>query len=311
MKTSAKDFFLNLGAIVALYTTVISLLNLLFTVINNAFPQITAGYNYYGSQSISMPVATLIIFFPIYILLMWLLEKGYVLEPAKKHLSVRRWLTYITLFIAGLVLAGDLVTVLYYFIDGQELTAGFLLKILSVLIVILAVFLYYISDIRNKLNSKSRRVWLGVSLVIILGSIIWGFAVLGSPRTQQFIKYDQQKISDLQNIQYQVISYWQMNGTLPGSLAEIKSNQQYVVVPTDPQSKQDYEYKGTGMMTFELCANFNKENLKNQNPYPMMAPASYPIKGGIIQNENWNHPAGHQCFSRIIDPVAYPTQVKG
>jgi hypothetical protein len=310
-KTSAKDFFLNLGAIVALYTTVVSLLNLLFTVINNAYPQINAGYSYIGSQSISMPVATLIIFFPIFILLMWLLEKDYRTEPEKKNLGVRRWLTYITLFIAGLVLAGDLVTVLYYFLDGQELTTGFLMKVFSVLVIILAVFLYYISDIRNKLNSKSRRIWLGISLVIILSSIIWGFAILGSPHTQQLIKYDNQKVTDLQNIQYQVINYWQMNGMIPTSLSDINATQQYVVIPKDPQSKTTYEYDKTGTMTFDLCAEFNKENM-NQNQYPVAAaPVSYPVKGTILQNDNWNHPAGHQCFSRVIDPVAYPTQVRG
>src|ERR1035437_1313586 len=179
-KTSAKDFFLNLGAIVALYTTVVSLLNLLFTVINTAYPQIT-NYYYNSSSSISMPVATLIIFFPIYILLMWLLERSYAVEPEKKNLSVRRWLTYITLFIAGLTLAGDLVTMLYYFIDGQELTTGFMLKVLSVLVVILAVFLYYISDIREKLTTNSRKVWGALSVVFILACITWGFLFLGSP----------------------------------------------------------------------------------------------------------------------------------
>src|SRR5579872_6388966 len=150
-KASAKDFFLNLGTIVALYTTVISLLNLLFTVINRAYPQVTTySYNgtYYGSSSssISWPVAVLIIFFPIFILLMWLLERSYHIEPEKKHLGVRKWLTYITLFIAGLTLAGDLVTVLYFFIDGQELTTGFLLKVFVVLVITAAVFFYYISD---------------------------------------------------------------------------------------------------------------------------------------------------------------------
>lgn len=309
-KTSAKDFFLNLGAIVALYTTVVSLLNLLFTVINNAYPQINSGSYFVGSQSISMPVATLIIFFPIFILLMWLLEKSYVTEPAKKHLGVRKWLTYITLFIAGIVLAGDLVTVLYHFLDGQELTASFLLKVLSVLIIILAVFLYYISDIRNKLNAKSRKIWLGVSIAIVLASIIWGFSVLGSPHTQQLIKYDNQKVADLQNIQYQVISYWQMNGMIPVSLSDISSSQPYTIVPKDPQSKTTYEYDKTGAMTFDLCAEFNKENTTNQNNIGA-APVSYPAKSSIIQNDNWNHGAGHQCFSRTIDPVAYPTQVKG
>src|SRR3989344_5660139 len=107
-RTTPKDFFINLGAIVALYTVVVTVLNLLFTVINVAYPKVT-DYYYMGSQSISFPVSTLIIFFPVYILLMWLLEKGYTSEPEKRNLPVRRWLSYVTLFISGLVLAGDLV----------------------------------------------------------------------------------------------------------------------------------------------------------------------------------------------------------
>src|SRR3989344_8467627 len=86
-RTTPKDFFINLGAIVALYTVVVTLLNLLFTIINVAYPKVTSYYSYYpGSQSISFPVATLIIFFPVYILLMWLLERGYFSEPEKKNL---------------------------------------------------------------------------------------------------------------------------------------------------------------------------------------------------------------------------------
>ena len=47
-KTSAKDFFLNLGAIVALFTVVANLIDLLFTAINKAFPLITDNYSYFG-----------------------------------------------------------------------------------------------------------------------------------------------------------------------------------------------------------------------------------------------------------------------
>jgi hypothetical protein len=89
-KTSAKDFFINLGAIVALAFFVGNLINLLFTIINKAFP-LTTGFNYNGSSSISFPVAALIIFFPVYILLMWLLEKDYVLEPEKRNVGIRKW----------------------------------------------------------------------------------------------------------------------------------------------------------------------------------------------------------------------------
>jgi len=293
IKTSggAKDFFINLGAIIALGTVVGNLINILFTIIEKAYPA-TTGYNYYSSYSISWPVSTLIIFFPIYILLMWLLERSYSVFPENRNTGIRKWLTYITLFFTGLAIAIDLVTVLYRFIDGQELTTGFILKVLSVLIVALAIFFYYISDVMGKLNSVSRKVWTGVSLVIILGSIIWGFSVLGSPRAQQLLKYDQQKVSDLQNINNQITSYYTNNkGSLPKTLEEM-ANGNYYVYQSDPQTQKPYEYVKTTETTYNLCADFNKasDNTNTLTPY------SYPY-GEVT---TWTHPAGHYCFAQTV-----------
>jgi membrane-associated phospholipid phosphatase len=122
-KISAKDLFINLGAFVALYTVVFSLINLLFTVINKAYPQVNAYYS--SSANISWPVSIIIIFFPILVLMYWLLEKQYVLEPDRQRYGVHKWLSYITLFLSGFGFAGDLVAVLYYFLNGEELTTGF------------------------------------------------------------------------------------------------------------------------------------------------------------------------------------------
>jgi len=289
-KTSAKDFFLNLGAIVALYTFVGNLISLLFTIIDRAYPVINS-YNYYGSYSISWPVATLIIVFPIYILLMWLLEKGYTREPEKKSVGIRKWLSYITLFLAGLALAGDLVYVLYYFIDGQELTTGFIMKALSILVVALGVFYYYISDIMVKLNGASRKVWTIVSVVIILASIVWGFSVLGSPRSQQLLKYDMQKVNDLININGLVINYYQLKGTLPKTLSDMAYSN-----IVDSQSGKPYQYEKTGETTYNLCAEFNKAANDKYNP------STYPYDDFIRV-----HPAGRYCYGRTINPSqTYP-----
>ena len=308
-KTSAKDFFLHLGMMVALYATGISFLNLLFRIINKAFPEVTRNiYAWGGGSEISLPVATLIVAFPLFIVLSYFVYKIYTQDPAKKELSIRKWLTYITLFVAGIILAGDLVMVLYKFLDGQDLTAAFLLKALVVLLVAGCVFGFYIQDIRDRVSSHNRKVWTIITGVVILVSIILGFSVLGSPQTQRLIRYDNQKITDLQNIQWQVISYWQMNGALPANLKELEKTQQFIA-PTDTDLKKDYEYRGTDLMTFELCAKFNKENMTNQNQF-QAAPVIYG-KGDIIQNSNWNHKAGRQCFSRVIDPTIYPTQVRG
>ncbi len=310
-KASAKDFFLHLGAMVGLYTVAVSFINLLFKVINKAFPEVGASvYGWGAGSEISLPVATLIVFFPIFVFLSRMVHKIYIENPAKKDLAIRKWLTYITLFVAGIALAGDLVTVLYKFLDGQDLTAAFFLKALTVLLVAGIVFWFYIQDIRDKVSASSRKIWsMGVGIIILV-AIILGFSVLGSPQSQRLIRYDNQKVTDLQNIQYQVISYWQMNGKLPTSLSDMSAAQPYNIIPKDPQSQTTYEYQKTDVMDFNLCAEFNKENMTN-NLYYGDGMVRVGIKGNIIQNDNWNHPAGRACFSRVIDPVAFPTQVRG
>lgn len=291
--SGAKDFFINLGAIVALYTCIVSLINLLFVIINTAYPQINYGYNYLGSQSISWPVATLVIFFPIFILLMWLMEKGYRAEPERQNAGIHRWLTYITLFLSGLTMAIDLIMVLYYFLDGQELTTGFLLKILVVLVVAVCVFMYYISDVRGKLTRKSRMVWRIIAGVLVLGSIVWGFAVLGSPATQRLYKYDEQKVNDLMSINNEVANYYSTKGKLPNSLTDISS--QYYIVAVDSQTEKPYEYAKTGNTTYDLCAEFNKESNVTDSQ----------IKPVLYGSITWTHSAGKYCFSQNINPNIY------
>ena len=299
-KSGAKDFFINLGAIVALYTTVVSLLNLLFTIINTAYPQITNGYSYFGSTSISWPVATLIIFFPIFIFLMWLLEREYRINPEKQSAGIHKWLTYITLFLAGITIAVDLITVLYFFIDGQELTTGFLLKVLALLVVASGIFSYYLSDVLGKLTAKSRNIYCIITLLIILSSIVWGFSVLGSPRTQRLYKYDEQKVSDLTNIKYEIDSYYSLRGILPENLAEMAGS--YYISAVDPETDRPYEYLRTSSTTYKICADFNKDSkdqINNSFAYPY---------GGV----SWAHPAGHHCFEQVVNPNIYskPTPLR-
>lgn len=295
-KVSAKDFFLNLGFFVALYTLVGNLISLLFTIINTAYPKITNGYNYSGSSSISWPVATLIILFPIFILLAWFLEKQYKAEPDKQDSIIRRAFTYITLFVSGCVIVGDLITVVYYFIDGQEITIGFILKVLVLLIIVSSIFIYFISDLRNKLTPRLRIFWRIFAGAIIAGSIIWGFAVLGTPATQRLVKYDEQKVSDLQNINNQVTNYYSIKGILPTTLAEM-ANGNFFIALTDSQTGKPYEYQKTGETTYDLCAEFNKASNDNRNIARPVSP---------FGDFSWTHPAGRYCFKETINPRDFP-----
>ncbi len=284
----AKDFFLNLGATISLYTVVISLVNLLFTVINTAYPQINS-YNY-GSSGISWPVSILVIFTPILITMMWSLGKSYATEPVS---TIHKWLTYITLFIAGLVVAGDLVSVLYQFLNGNDLSTAFLLKSLTLFLISGALFGYYLTDIRGKLTPNLRKMWRIFSVAVIIGAIILGFAVLGSPRTQRLYKYDEAKVNDLVSLSGSVQNYYSIKGVLPKNLSEL-SALNYYSTQNDSQTGKPYEYIVKGVTTFEVCADFNTASNTNTNGRDISTAPYYPY------GTNWTHPTGRHCFEQSV-----------
>lgn len=299
-KISAKDFFLHLGAIATFYASTIALITLLFEAINYAYPRVTEYYQY-SYPSISFQVATLIVAFPLFLLLSWLLQNSYASDASLREAPVRKWLSYITLFVAGAVVAGDLVTVIYMFLDGQELTTGFLLKILALLLIAGGVFMYYLREIRNTIGKGERNIWRAIALVVILASIAIGFMVVGSPRAQRERRYDTQRVNDLMGLQWQIVTYWQQKETLPTELASLEDSISGFRIPTDPQTNAQYSYKKTGPLAFELCATFDKGTPSSMSSV-QYAP-TYPMGK---MGESWEHTQGVQCFPRTIDPQLYP-----
>jgi hypothetical protein len=155
VKTSAKDFFLHLLAIVALYTSGIAFLVLIFQYVNVLLPDPLADGGYYmmhrfsGSYTaIRWSLSSLIIVFPVYLLTTRHLNKSYKKTPSKANLWIRKWLTYFTLFAAALIIIGDLVTLLNNLLGG-ELTLRFILKVLAVFFVAGSVFYYYFWELKK------------------------------------------------------------------------------------------------------------------------------------------------------------------
>ena len=147
-KSSAKDVFLHLLAIVTLYGSVISFLTLMFQLIDTWFPDVL-NYNYGSSQSIRWSASMLIVMFPVYLLLTWMINKDFAKTPARREIKVHKWLGYLTLFLSAVTIIVDVVTLVYNLLGG-EITVHFILKVLIVLVVAGLVFYYYFMDLRNK-----------------------------------------------------------------------------------------------------------------------------------------------------------------
>ncbi|MEK7593592.1 MAG: DUF5671 domain-containing protein [Patescibacteria group bacterium] len=305
-KTTPKDFFIHLGAIAALYISAVSVLTLLFEIIDQLFPKPFEYTDPYAG-GVSLAMAMLMVAFPLYLFFMRVISSAERAVPEKRDLPVRRWLVYLTLFLAGAAIAVDLIVLLQKFFAGEEITLAFALKVISIVVVLAAVFGYYLYDIKHKLDEGAKirtRSAYAASAFIVL-AIALGFWVMGSPYTQKEKRFDAVRVSHLQTIQYQIVSYWQNKEKLPATLADLKDPISGFVLPTDPSTNTSYEYVSTGKLSFQLCATFSKETPTGASLQEFTVPA-YPYKNRV--NENWSHGAGRACFDRAIDPELYPVR---
>lgn len=299
-KTSPKDFFLNIGAIFVLYFLVVNAIALLFQTIDTAFPR-TLAEQYLGVPDISFPLAALIVGFPFFLILSKVLLSGEREEPEKRELSVRKWLTFLTLFVAGATMVIDLIVLLSTFLRGDEITIGFILKILAVLTVAGVVFGYYISDLRYKgLLPLKKYFAYGATLFVVL-IISWGFSVFGSPATQKAMRLDGERVTNLQMIQNEVFNYWQVKKTVPVNITDLNDAVRGVALPKDPRTGESYGYEKISATSFKLCATFERVGGKNDTERGVT-----PVSVYTPFEDYWGHEAGKTCFERTIDPTRYP-----
>jgi len=302
-KTTPKDFFLWTGAMVTLYASVIAFIGLVFDYLNYVFPD-TAVVSYYSdpySSGIAYEMAALIVLAPVFLILMRVIRREIVQDKARGEVWVRRWALFLTLFAAGATIVIDLIVLLTAFLSGEELTLRFLLKVLIVLLVAAAGFMHFISDIRGywvKFPKRAQYVnWATAMLVVVTIGV--GFIIVGTPNQARQMRIDQERVSDLASIQSEIPQYFARKQKLPTKLTDLNDPLSYFIVPTDPTTGAEYEYRTIDAKTFELCATFSLPSKDS----PSKTRSAY---GGLEQN--WQHGTGRVCFTRgPIDPALYPT----
>ena len=313
-KVTPKDFVLWFGAMASLYAGVVAFITLVFEYINKAYPNPVSGSYYVDpySSSISYETAALIVLTPVFLILMRFIRRDIASDPSRNDIWVRRWALFLTLFLAGATIVVDLIVLLNTYLQGEDLTVGFLLKVLTVLLVAGLGFMHFMADLWGYWEREPTRArmvnWAAGVLVLI--TIIAGFFIIGTPQQIRVQKQDAIRVQDLQTIQWQVVNYWQQKQKLPTGLAELVDPISGFMVPVDPQTKEPYEYSSTGRLSFKLCATFAAEGGTNGTEGRPYAVAVEPKSAGTGVQDNWQHSAGKVCFDRTIDPERYPPYPK-
>ncbi|HRY31153.1 MAG TPA: DUF5671 domain-containing protein [Candidatus Paceibacterota bacterium] len=294
-KTTARDFFIYLGVIIGLYVSVVNLINLLFSLINKWLPDVN---DYFASfdEGVRIALAILIIFFPAFLYLSHLATKTLVSAPEKKEMWIRRWSYFLTLFLSGLAIAIDLSSLIYRFIGGEDLTPRFLLKTLIVFLVALAIFRFYLYELRRdvSLPTPKRKYLLYTVLVFFVVIVIGSIISIGSPTQQRQARFDSDRIEDLTNISSAITDYYHQNSSLPENLVTLAKSGEYYTTNSinDPETAEEYGYIIASSNSYKLCATFSRP--------------SEVTKWTNI----WEHGAGLTCFERTIGEEVLPKAVK-
>lgn len=295
----ARDAFLHLLMFVSFFTTAISSVTLLFSYINRWFPDAAFSESYYGTvdnSGIRWGLASLIVAFPLFIWISRMLHREMAEHMEKASSGIRRWLTYFTLFIAAATLMGDVITLVFYLLNG-ELTIRFLLKVLVVFYVAGAGFYYFYKSMKLSPKSKEWKEHNNLFRIVAVVSALVVFAlgayIVGSPGVERDRRLDEVRVSDLRNIQ-QEVRYISVDSTqlqpvlkeaLPATLKDVQARAVYTQPNTvDPVTGVSYDYTVKGSSTIELCATFS--TVRDQ---------TYDIF--------WNHPVGHTCYTiDVLEP---------
>lgn len=147
--TSAREAFLYLVLFFSLYNVAFNLAKLGFHIIDRLLPDPANPISSNWRDSVRFSVSSLLVAFPVFTWLSVLTSRAMRRDPAKRASRIRKWLTYLTLFVAVVALICDVITLVYNVLGG-EATTRFVLKILVVAAIAATILGYYLWDLRKE-----------------------------------------------------------------------------------------------------------------------------------------------------------------
>jgi hypothetical protein len=281
---SAREACLFLLLFGMLYVSAYNTGVLAFLAIDRLFPDAAMrAYSEYARSAARWALSSLVVAFPIFGYLSARIERSVRADPAKRRSNVRRWLMYLTVFIAASVLICDVIALVYNALGG-ELTTRFILKVATIAIIAGTVLGYYVSDLRLEdtkpvLEQSLIRRAIGVfSVIAIVAAAAAGARIIGSPAEERARRLDAARVDDLREISDSARIYHRRHARLPASLGELAREGGVSIRDRDSEGTP-YEYEVTSAATYTLCGTFERSSSERGR-----------------SGEFWSHGSGRQCF---------------
>jgi hypothetical protein len=285
---SARDAFYYLLLFATLTTWATALGSMLFQFIDQWFQDAVSGSTFDLRQSVTWQMASIAVAFPIYLLVTRIIVREVNEHPERLHSAVRKWLTYIALLGTAGTMIGDLIWFLDYFLMG-EITARFVLKSLTVMVICGCIFFYYFGSLRTNTSKMRSRVFGVVASVVVVVAFCIGLGVVGTPSAQRHVRADVIRAVDIRRIAVALKS-WHDRAVLASATPDMPLDLSVIRAQgalsasqiADPETKEPYEYRVVSGSRYELCASF--------------AASEWGSQSGGIGSPFWHHGQGRACF---------------
>ena len=143
----AREAYLHLVMFATLYLSLFRLGDLGFSFVDLAYPD-AGDMRALIRDAMRWDTATLVVAFPIFLFTFLFIDREIARKPERGGSRPRKWLTYITLFIAAASVVGDL-TVLVHGVLNGELTMRFALKSAIVFVLAGGSFGFFLREMRK------------------------------------------------------------------------------------------------------------------------------------------------------------------
>ncbi|HOX96885.1 MAG TPA: DUF5671 domain-containing protein [bacterium] len=299
---SAVTAFLYLLSLVTLGFTAFAIGDILFSLITKYVPDPLLDNTAWAYRDLKFSIASLIITAPLFIVLANYIQKYIKSERISLESQVRKWLSFVTIFIASCVIIGVLIGIIVNYLDGN-LSLRMFLELAVVLAISTMILLYNIFDIRRQDVPKKnvlRLVFNSVVIPLAVISLIIAFFLVESPTQARSRRIDEKTMDTMSQIKSVMENYYFNNKNLPNDLDTLKNqgDKYYIYAEDFNTIDKDHSitYERLENNRYKMCADFllSSEQIKNvsYNTYTL---------------EMFPHNAGNNCFTYELkaDPNGY------
>lgn len=146
----ARDTFVYLLLFCSLAVVATYLVTLVHSILELKLPELddSEWAADYARDSIRWSIAALAVATPLFVWMTLFTRRQIAKDAGRRRSPIRKWLTYLALFVSALLFIGDAIYVIYNFLSG-EATLRFLLKALTVACVSATIFVFYLREMEE------------------------------------------------------------------------------------------------------------------------------------------------------------------